>query len=262
MDTFQSGESQINAVRVAKLSHAVADRLRMQILSGNRKPGESLPPEAELISIFQVSRPTLREALRILEVEGMIALSRGVRSAVVQGPSAQRAAEYAAMVMMGANATLNDLHQVRRLLEPPMVEILARKKDRSVLKELETAVNRLVAAVNASDFGEALSASNDFHSQLVRGQPNAALALIVEILTLLAKDSLKHLIDGGARSEPAMRKNFEKTVVGYERLLNLIQAGDGDGARAFWDGYMQRAAEVLQRSGTGSRKVVHRPTAL
>ena len=249
-------------VKVTKLSHAVADRLRQQMLNGSRKSGESLPSETELLTQFKVSRPTLREALRILEVEGMISLSRGMRSATVQGPTIGRAAEYAAMVLMAGNTNLNDLHEVRLLLEPSLVATLARQKNTRLINSLAAQLERMVASVAEGNYGAALATSNEFHSELARGQSNGALSLVIEILNALARDNINVMIEGFDMGRPTVRKNMEKTIAGYQRLLDLIRQGDANGAEKFWRGYMERARDVLRTSGLGARKVQHRPVSL
>src|SRR4051812_11362165 len=101
METNPLAHSADDAVRVRKLSHAVAERLRGQIVSGQRKAGGKLPLESELLVQFKVSRPTIREALRILEAESLILLGRGARGgATVLGPTVERAAQYAGMVLV------------------------------------------------------------------------------------------------------------------------------------------------------------------
>jgi len=191
----------------------------------------------------------------------MISLSRGMRSAIVQGPSAARAAEYAGMVLMGSSATLTDLHQVRLILEPPMVAALAKQKDKAFIVTLESLLERMGAAVAAGDFAGGLAVSNDFHAELIRCQENPALALIVEIIAVLARDTIKVLLEGGQNDPASVRKNMEKTMSGYRRLIDLIRAGDAEAAREFWQAYMQRSADTMRKSGIGARKVIHRPAS-
>ena len=64
-------------VRVPKAADLVADHLRRQIIRGDLAADEPLPAEAELMQIYNVSRPTLREALRILEHDELIVVKRG-----------------------------------------------------------------------------------------------------------------------------------------------------------------------------------------
>lgn len=67
------------SVRIPKTAELVADRLRTEIVRGQLKEGDTLPPETTLMEEFGVSRPTLREAYRLLEAESLIQLKRGAR---------------------------------------------------------------------------------------------------------------------------------------------------------------------------------------
>ena len=88
---------------VPKLSHIIADRLREQIARGELRQGDTLPPEAELVRQFGVSRPILRESLRVLEAESLIALGRGARAgAMVLSPSPGTAATCCSIRRMAA----------------------------------------------------------------------------------------------------------------------------------------------------------------
>src|SRR4051812_10355634 len=74
-------------IETPKLAHIVAQRLRRRIANGELPPGSSLPREADLMTQFGVSRPALREALRVLEAESLISLGRGARAgATVMAP--------------------------------------------------------------------------------------------------------------------------------------------------------------------------------
>src|SRR5260221_1083150 len=113
-------------VRVPKAAELVAAKIRRQIVSGDLPEGTALPPEAELVARYGVSRPTLREAFRILESELLVTVRRGVKGgAVVHTPSLEVAARSAQALLQYRGATLADLHQARILLEPPAAALLA-----------------------------------------------------------------------------------------------------------------------------------------
>src|SRR5215207_5826071 len=92
--------AEARVVRVPKAGEMVANQLRRTILSGGLKEGDSLPLEKELLAHFGVSRPTLREAFRMLEAEGLISISRGSRTgATVHQPNIHVAARYMGFVL-------------------------------------------------------------------------------------------------------------------------------------------------------------------
>src|SRR5438445_11947364 len=103
----------------------VADDLRALIVSGELSDGDSLGREPELVERFGVSRPSLREALRILEAEGLISVVRGMRGGViVHEPDERMTARTAALVLQARKVSLADVHAARSLLEPTAVRVV------------------------------------------------------------------------------------------------------------------------------------------
>src|ERR1700676_4225945 len=97
-------------MRVPKMAELVAGHLRRQIVRGELQEGDALPPETILMDTFGVSRPTLREAYRVLESEGLIDVHRGSRGgARVRLPSPDVVARYAGLVLEHGQATIGDV---------------------------------------------------------------------------------------------------------------------------------------------------------
>jgi DNA-binding FadR family transcriptional regulator len=122
-----------------KLSHLIARDLRRMILRGELPPGQALASESDLLEAFDVSRDTLREALRILESEGLIHIRRGRGGgAVVQRPHSRALTRHVALLLQVRAATIGDIHEVRRIIEPPAAARLAEiaADDLAALSEL------------------------------------------------------------------------------------------------------------------------------
>jgi len=116
----------VSTVRVPKAGEMVASQLRRQIVLGELKEGDQLPPESVLMEQFGVSRPTLREAFRILEAEGAITVRRGVRGgARVQAPDSSVAARQVGLLLQYRGALLSDVYEVRAVLEPAAARMTA-----------------------------------------------------------------------------------------------------------------------------------------
>ncbi|MFM0394901.1 FadR/GntR family transcriptional regulator [Paraburkholderia phytofirmans] len=243
-------------IRLPKLSHIVAERLRTQIVTGKLSSGDCLPPEAELIEIFKVSRPTIREALRILETEGLVVLGRGIRSgAQIQLPSVGRAAHYAAMVLSTAGATMAEIHEARMALEPPLTRSLAESADKSGLVALKECLIQQQGALAKKDYAAALTAINRFHELLCQSAGNSVLTLLVGMLHALSRSTASILVERGGTSSEEVHKNMVKTTSGHRRLIELLESGNGEQAEQFWATYMKRSHEFLTRSGLGAFKL-------
>ena len=120
------------SVRVPKTAELVAAHVRRRIVRGELKEGDALPPESALMDEFAISRPTLREAFRILESEGLITVRRGARGgARVQIPTSEVAARYAGLVLQHRGTTLADVLDARVIVEAPAAGIVAGRRDRA-----------------------------------------------------------------------------------------------------------------------------------
>src|SRR5215207_11088599 len=102
------------------MAEIIVERLRRQIVRGELAEGETLPSEQELQARFGVSRPTLREAFRVLESESLITVRRGAHGgARVSAPDSDVAARYAGLILEYRGATLGDIYRAAALIEPP-----------------------------------------------------------------------------------------------------------------------------------------------
>lgn len=241
-------------IQMRKLSHLVADRLRSQIVNGKLEAGSRLPAEAELIDIYKVSRPTLREALRVLEAEGLLSVGRGARSgAVVQAPGMERVADYSSMVLSVSGTTMAEIHQARSLLEPELIRTLAAAKDKSIGQRLRQVVEQETAAIAAHDVEGALQAINDFHALLVSHAPNPVVGLLIRIMHKLSSTAATFIVDGSGVDRAELERNVGATINGHRRLVDVLDAGDPEAAAAYWTRYMKRAAEFIASTGLGAR---------
>ncbi len=239
-------------MRAPKISQRIAENLRSQIVAGRLKPGDHLPSENDLLALYRISRPTLREALRVLESESLISLGRGARTgALVLEPSVHRVAEYSAVVLAMGEATFADLHEARLFLEPPIIRAIVENRDRKFIAQLRACVAAEIAAFGAGAYDEALAAINRFHELLLGASGNPVLILVVNLLHILSNRTSALLLGGSERNKAALRKNMEKTIAGHRLLARLMSQGKAAEAEIFWRSYMQRALDFLHRTRLG-----------
>src|ERR1700737_2019343 len=130
----------LKPVDVPKASDVLARELRERILSGELVEGTALPAERELVKQTQMSRATVREALRILEVQNLVRVRAGrAGGAFVQRPSTKSMASSVRMVIRGQKIKLADLMETREALEPFCAELAARNRTDEDLAELDRA---------------------------------------------------------------------------------------------------------------------------
>ncbi|MGH7289780.1 MAG: FadR/GntR family transcriptional regulator, partial [Myxococcota bacterium] len=131
-------------IRQPRVAEIVAARLRDDILSGRLKEGDVLPAQESLLGEFGVSPPALREAIHILETDGLISVRRGnVGGAVVHLPAAERTAHMIGMVLQSRGSTPADVSGALMYLEPVCAGMCAAREDRltEVVPHLEAEID-------------------------------------------------------------------------------------------------------------------------
>jgi len=240
-------------VKVPKTAELVAAQLRNQIVRGELQEGDALPPEATLMAQFAVSRPTLREAFRVLESEALISVRRGARGgARVHAPNGDVAARYAGLVLQFRGATLADVYDARKSIELPAVRHLARRRPATALRALDA--NLVSARAHINEPAAQIRLQEEFHLLIVRHHGNQTLLVFSEMV--------HHIIElhnasyvarwGGAPEERKGAKLGERT---HERLLDFVRAGDIDAAEQLWSHHLEEGADYRLR-GTDAKTVL------
>ncbi len=135
------------AVRSPKTAELVAGTLRRMVVEGQLKDGDFLPNEAELMAHFGVSRPTLREAVRVLESERLVEVRRGSRTgARVRVPGPEIVARPAGLLLELSGATIADLLTAKSGIEPMAARLLAESGSVEAFDELDQMLEALIAS--------------------------------------------------------------------------------------------------------------------
>lgn len=238
-----------NGLRTQKIGELIANTLRRQIVLGELKDGELLPPEAELMVRFDVSRPTMREAFRILESERLIGLRRGSSGARVYRPDARVAARYTSILLQYERITMADVFEARTVLESQAVRMMTAKSDPEVFAGIRAALE--FEASRLEDVGDGTGA-NRFHQAILELCGNRTLSLLGRMLDEIVDSNYGVAMDGSSRKLKAVR---DRAFRAHERLLELIESGQPDEAEAFWQHHMSEAARIRFRDRSGSRVV-------
>lgn len=220
----------------------VADELRRDIINGQLDEGDSLGTEADLLSRFAVSRPTLREALRILETEGLISINRGVLGGVsVHRPDRRMTARAAALVLQSQSVDLADVFDASAIIEPAAVRSVATSRARSgSAKKLRGTIAEQKRAID--DVVAFATAQVRFHQELVTLAGNRTLIIVSEMLNEVIARAIEDVITQSRRQGVAARRS---SIRAHELLVDLIEAGEGDAAQAHWNTHMARLRRSL-----------------
>ncbi|MEQ8842013.1 MAG: GntR family transcriptional regulator [Acidimicrobiales bacterium] len=227
----RSAEEKYRAPHVADL---VVAELRRRILDGELDDGDELPRQEDLLKEFGVSKPSMREALRILESEGLLSVRRGkVGGAVVHRPGLDNAAYVLGTVLRSTGAPVDDVARALNQLESQCVAMCAGRDDRAetVVPALRDVNARAAACID--DVRQFTIVSREFHEALVQLCGSPTLTLVVgalESVWTAHADAWAELHDGqGDFPDRAYR---QQGVDDHEALIDLIEAGDMAGAAA------------------------------
>lgn len=180
----RSGRSAIELapMDVPKASDVLANELRERILDGEFAEETPLPPERDLVAQTQMSRSTVREALRILEVQGLVRIKAGrAGGAFVQLPSKDSVATSVSLLIRGQQLRLAALLETREAIEPFCAQLAARNRTKQDLKALDTANN--VIADESGTLSGFLEANVDWHVGVATASHNELLTGIMTALS-------------------------------------------------------------------------------
>jgi len=210
------------AVEVPKASDILADHLRRQILDGDLPEGTLLPVERVLAATTGLSRGTVREALRILEVEGLLEIRRGRSGgSIVRRPGIQPLERSLQGLVRGRRIRLSEVLELREALEPSAARLAAVKRRDEELEELELLTRRLEESVG--DIDRYLELNLGWHLLVARLSHNELIHAFMS--------ALSNVIERGTElPEINADETRALALVAHRRVVDAIRAGDEERA--------------------------------
>jgi len=225
-----------SVVKVPKASELVAANLRRRIVTGALKPGELLSNEAVLMQEFGVSRPTLREAFRILESEAIITVLRGARGGGrVLAPDGAVAARYMGILLQYQGTPLSDVYRARTEIQVSAVGMLGGGRRKTAIRQLEGLAGEAEALV---DDDEAFAECNmRFHAAIVEAGGSTTLAALSKMLFEIIEAHNALFIAAHPRgfTSPGNKQAHRACV----RLITALTDGDIEGAQKIWRRHLE-----------------------
>lgn len=228
--TAAGGSHGAHDYRPRRVAELIADDLRRQIITNQLR--DELPREELLLDRFGVSRPSLREALRILETEGLVQVRRGkVGGATVRRPTAESAAYHLGLVMQSEGAQLSDLAAARLVIEPACTEIAALNEGHeAIAEELETLIAENEGLLDAASQDFTASAQR-FHQTIVRRCGNLTLSLLAGSLEAVWNIQEQNWAQEAGAADSYPGRDLREEVIKAHRAI-ARRIGKGDGASA------------------------------
>lgn len=227
-------KAEFEAVRKTKVYEKVAEQIQRLIRDGLLKPGDMLPPERELAETFQVSRSSLRDAIRTLELMGMVEARQG-EGTVVREPSGEAVASPLTAVLLQQREFVSELLELRGMIEPTLAARAATHADADDLAELEDILRRQKERVDRGEL--AIEEDSEFHYSIARASNNKVVLQVVDVFMDLLRESRKHSLQVEGR--------LQKSLVSHQQILSAIARHDAAAAENAMRRHIQEIEAIV-----------------
>ncbi len=215
-----------------KVFEAVADQIQRWILE-DLQPGDALPPERELVRMFGVSRSSVRDAIRKLELLGLVEPKQGSRT-VVREPSSEAISAPLTSVLLQKRKVIAELLDFRKMLEPPLARRAAQHVSAEQIAQMDEILSRQESKVRAGTI--AVAEDSEFHYCIALAAENSVVLKVLDVLM----DLLRKTRERSLQTEGRQQKSF----AGHRRILAALKKSDAKAAEAA----MRRHLSEIEKS--------------
>lgn len=222
-------------VATTRASQAIYEQIVQLIISGQLQPGDRLPSERQMMEMMQRSRPTIREALRMLERNGLIQIVPGSSGAIVAEPSAASVEESLETMLNMSHLSSEELLEYRELNELATVAWAAERRTEADLARIR---KQLEAFTNVSDnFSEFARYDISFHQAIAEAGHNRVATMVDKVLHQLVLNILQQAYE---RKDTAQRQSMLDEILASHRCIyEAIESGDPALARKTMRAHMR-----------------------
>ena len=226
------------AGRPQKTALIVAKRVVDDIYRSGHAVGDRLPPERVMLEDYGVGRGTLREALRFLELQGILTLKPGPGGGpVIEKPDATHLANGLLLLLQLSDAPFSMIVEARGDLEPIMARHAASRMDDASLVTLTTSVDQM--RENLADREVFLATNREFHTVIAYASGNALYGFLI--------DALIDIVDGTQMGVDYPDQRRQAILGAHERILKALLEHDGDSSFGAMSEHMSEFVRYMQR---------------
>ena len=226
-------KSEFEVVRRNKVYEEVAKQIERLILK-KLKPGDKLPSERELAEMLQVSRSSIRDAIRGLELMGLVEPRQGAGT-IVREISADTLVNPFANALKHKQALVGELLDFRKMLEPALASRAATRVSPEELAELEEILARQDKKLANGE--STIAEDTEFHYAIALASGNSVVLKVLDILMDLLRDTRERSLQVDGRPK--------KSLAGHRRILAAIKRQDGEAAKAAMRRHIEDVEEIV-----------------
>ncbi len=239
----------LGKVHVERTYHVVARAIEEEILSGRVSPGESLPSEEKLATQLGVNRSTVREAVRVLEQNGLVRREPGRKKLLASIPRSSEISRPLSAAMILHQVTFEELWEAMHALEPATAAVAAAKATPALIRQLEANLEATRQAINDSSSLAALD--SQFHNLIAEASQNRAIQLARKPLSEFfypAFYAVMSRLNAGAR-----------LLTAHEHIVAAIKGGNAREATSWMDKHITDFRRGFELANLDIGQAVARP---
>jgi DNA-binding FadR family transcriptional regulator len=230
----------LSRVSIGRISEVIVDQIRLLIRQGRLVAGDRLPSERELCERFGVSRVTVREALRVLEANGLVEIRVGARGgAFITAPSSRLIGEGIVDLISLSSVSAREVTETRMVFELGIVPLVCERATEEDIAALYAICDQSDAASRADEYPLELSAA--WHTRYAQSAHNRAISMFVDSL----HDPLLRSLEQARAVAPS---HAPHGVVEHRALVDAITERDVQRATDLMRTHLNRTAELVGRA--------------
>ncbi len=200
----------LQPVQTKRASEEIYNQIRQLILDGEIHPGERLPSERKMMEMMHRSRPTIREAMRMLEREGYIKIYSGSSGAVVQEINVDNAVQSLETIIQMKHLSIENILEYRRQTENEAARLAAARRTEEDLEKMKEIIQRAETAIGNPE--EFMACDMEFHVAVAEASQNSMYSIMLQVCRNVLGESLTEILNQGKKSTQKVR---------YELILDV-----------------------------------------
>lgn len=216
----EAAKPTFEAIRRNKVYEAVARQIETLILE-KLKPGDKLPPERELAEMFSVSRSSIRDAIRSLELSGLVEPRQGIGTVVCE-VTADSLLNPLVNALNRKQELVTELLEVRQMIEPRLAARAAKHASADEIKEMEDILRRQSEKMAREEM--TIEEDSEFHYTIAMASRNSVVLKVLDLLMDLLRETRERSLQVPGRAQ--------KSLAGHRQILAAIRKGDAAAAEA------------------------------
>ena len=231
------------SIQQKRIYEEISVRLQTLVQSDNLKPGDRLPPERQLATMFGVSRNSVREAIKSLEQQGLL-ISRPGAGTYIAEDTQENLTAALGNAFAQARHRLEDIFELRLLLEPQIAHLAAQRITQDEIEELSGLMD--IFEKNLHDGQPVFFLDQAFHDAIAAATGNRSITRLMEQMHDLLRESRDEALQSPTRSI--------RSLEDHQKILSALSSQDPERAREAMKGHLEHTREIVFTSTDATAK--------